>query len=114
MEEHVVTAKARYIRMAPRKVRVVADAIRGKRVDEAVAVLTFLQRRAVEPVRKALDAAVDSARQKGNFDLDNLMVKAIFVDQGPNMKRGHARARGMIFRINHFMSHITVVVGEKE
>jgi large subunit ribosomal protein L22 len=114
MTEHVVKAKARWVRMAPRKVRIVADAIRGKRVDEANAVLTFIGRRAVGPVVKVLNAAVDSARTAGNFDLDNLYVKEIFVDQGPCLKRGLPRARGMVTPIHKFTSHITVVLGEQD
>ena len=114
MEEHVVRAKARYIRMAPRKVRVVANAIRGKRVDEANAVLSFIPRRAVRPVSKVLNTAIDAAKQAGNFDLDNLFVKEIFVDQGPALKRGLSRARGMVTKIHKFTSHVTVVLGELE
>jgi large subunit ribosomal protein L22 len=114
MEEHVVRAKARWIRMSPRKVRLVADAIRGKRVDEATAALGFIERRAVRPVRKVLLSAVDAAKQAGNFDLDNLFVKEIFVDKGPNLRRGLPRARGMVTRINKFTSHVTVVLGERE
>lgn len=114
MDEHVVRAKARYIRMAPRKVRVVANAIRGKRVDEANAVLGFISRRAVRPVAKVLNTAIDAAKQAGNFDLDNLIVKEIFVDQGPCVKRGLSRARGMVTRIHKFTSHVTVVLGEQE
>jgi large subunit ribosomal protein L22 len=114
MEEHVVRAKALYIRMAPRKVRVVANAIRGKRVDVANAVLSFIPRRAVRPVTKVLNTAIYAAKQAGNFDLDNLFVKEIFVDQGPALKRGLARARGMVTKIHKFTSHVTVVLGELE
>jgi len=114
MEEHVVRAVARYIRMSPRKVRTVANAVRGKRVDEANAILGFAQRAAVEPLYKVINSAVASAKQAGNFDVDNLYVKEIFVDKGPVVKRGRHRSRGMVYRINKFMSHVTVVVGEKE
>ncbi len=112
MEGHVVKATARWVRMAPRKVRHVADVIRGKRVDEAGAILSFVQRRAVLPVKKVLNSAVDQARQAGNFDLDNLYVKEIYVDKGPSIKRTLSRARGMVNRIDKFTSHITVVLGE--
>lgn len=114
MEEHVVRAKGRYIRMAPRKVRMVADTIRGKRVDEAAAILQFIARRAVRPVKKVLNSAVEAARHAGNFDLDALYVKEIFVDKGPVLRRGLPRARGMVTRINKFTSHVTVVLGERE
>ncbi|HNZ02614.1 MAG TPA: 50S ribosomal protein L22 [Myxococcota bacterium] len=114
MEEHVVRAVARYIRMSPRKVRTVANELRGKRVDEANAILGFAQRAAVEPLYKVINSAVAAAKQAGNFDVDSLYVKEIFVDKGPVVKRGHHRSRGMVYRINKFMSHVTVVVGEKE
>ena len=114
MDEHVVRAKGRYIRMAPRKIRVIADAIRGKRVDEAGAMLAFIARRAVGPMKKVLNSAVDAARQDGHFDMDELFVKEVFVDQGPVLRRGLARARGMTTRINKFTSHLTVVLGERE
>jgi large subunit ribosomal protein L22 len=100
--------------MAPRKVRVIADAIRGRKVDEATAILSFIPRRAVKPVRKVLLSALDAAKKRGNFDVDELFVKAIFVDKGPVLRRGLARARGMTTRINKFTSHLTVVLGEKE
>ena len=114
MDEHVVKAVGRYIRMTPRKVRTVANAIRGKRVDEANAALIFITRRAVSPVTKVLNTALDAAKQAGNFNLDNLYVKEIFVDKGPTLRRGLSRARGMVTRINKFSSHLTVVLGERE
>jgi len=114
MDEHVVRAKGRWIRMAPRKVRVVANAIRGRRVDEATAMLGFIPRRAVRPVRKVLLSALDAAKRRGGFDVDELYVKEIFVDKGPVLRRGLSRARGMVTRINKFTSHVTVVLGEKE
>ena len=114
MDEHVVKSVGRYIRMTPRKVRMVADTIRNKRVDEPVTILSFIQRRAMSPVKKVLAAAIDAAKNAGNFDLDRLMVKAIYVDQGPNQKRGKPRARGISMRINKFTSHLTVVLGEQE
>jgi large subunit ribosomal protein L22 len=114
MDEHVVKAKGRYIRMAPRKVRTVANAIRGKRVDEAAAILSFIPRRAMLPVKKVLMSALDAAKKAGNFDLDNLVVKAVSVDKGPVLRRGLPRARGMTTRINKFTSHLTVVLGEME
>jgi large subunit ribosomal protein L22 len=65
-------------------------------------------------VKKALNAALAAAKDRGNFDLDNLYVKEISVDKGPVMRRGLSRARGMVTRINKFMSHLTVVLGERE
>lgn len=114
MDENVVRAKGRYIRMAPRKLRVVANAIRGKRVDEATEILSFIPRRAVRPVLKVLLSAVDAAKKVRNLDMDKLVVKEITVDKGPVLKRWLPRARGMATRINKFTSHLTVVVGEMD
>ena len=114
MDEHVVKAYGRYIRMTPRKVRVIADAIRRKPVDEALSILGFIPRRAVRPVKKVLSSALSAAREAGNFDLDNLIVKEIYVDKGPTLRRGLPRARGMVTQINKFTSHLTVVLGEVE
>ncbi len=114
MEGNVVRARARWIRMAPRKVRVVVNAIRNKPVDQALAILDFIPRRAVLPVRKVLNSALAAARKDGRFDLDNLWVREIYVDQGPTLKRGLPRARGMMTRIHKRTSHITVVLGERD
>jgi len=114
MDDHVVMATGRWIRMSPRKVRVVADAIRGRPVDEATAILSFIPRRAVRPVRKVLMSALDIAKKRGGMNVDALFVKAIFVDKGPVLRRRLTRARGMATPINKFTSHVTVVLGEKE
>lgn len=114
MEAKVVRARARWIRMAPRKVRVVANAIRGKPVDQAMAILDFIPRRAVQPIKKVLNSALAAARQDGSFNLDNLWIREVFVDQGPMLKRGLPRARGMVTRIHKYTSHITVVLGERD
>lgn len=113
MEGQVVRARAKWIRMSPRKVRVVVNAIRNKRVDEALAILDFIPRRAVRPVRKVLLAAVDAARQAKSFNMDNLVIREIYVDPGPSLKRGLPRARGMMTRILKRTSHITVVLGQE-
>jgi len=114
MDEHVVKAVGRYIRMTPRKIRMVAESIRNKRVDEAVTILGFIPRRACRPVRKVLNSAIDTAMKAGNFNVDNLYVKEVFVDKGPTLKRSKPRARGMSARINKFTSHLTVILGEQE
>jgi large subunit ribosomal protein L22 len=114
MDEHVVKATGRYIRQTPRKIGVVASAIRGKRVDQATAILSFIPRRAVRPVKKVLNSALDAAKKAGGFDLDSLIVKEIWVTKGPTLRRGLSRARGMVTRINKFTSHLTVVLGEKD
>lgn len=108
-----VTAKLRYLRVAPRKVRLVADAVRGLPVQEALDLLSFARKSAAQDVRKLIRSAVANADQKGGIDVDNLIVKTLFVDQGPIIRRSMARARGSASRINKKMSHITVVLEEK-
>ncbi len=105
-------AVARYIRMSPRKVRLVVDQVRGKPVDEALAILRFVPRRAAQVVSKTLRSAVANA--VNNFELnENLLVVAeAYVDEGPTLKRWRARARGMASPIMKRTSHVTMVVRE--
>ncbi len=106
-------AIAKHIRLAPRKMRLVVDLIRGKKLEEARAILKFLSKRGAHPVAKALESA--AANATNNLDLleDNLVVKSAFVDEGPSLKRVLPRARGRADTIRKRTSHITIVVGEK-
>lgn len=106
-------AVAKYIRIAPRKVRVVMDLIRGKNVAEAFAILRFTPKVGAEAVEKVLRSAVANAENNFNMDVDNLYVSTCFVDQGPTLKRIHPRSRGQAFKILKRTSHITIVVDEK-
>jgi len=107
-----VTAKLRYLRLAPRKVRLVADLIRGKKIEEAQNVLNFTSKKASLPLLKLLKSA--AANAKNNFQLDesNLYIAKISVDEGPKYKRWRARARGRAYEIQKKTSHITVVLDE--
>ncbi|MBA4549383.1 50S ribosomal protein L22 [Thermoactinomyces intermedius] len=107
-------AVARYVRIAPRKARLVIDLIRGKSVEEALAILRFTPRAASPIIEKVLNSAVANAEHNYNMDTNRLYVEQAFVDEGPTMKRYIARARGGAGRINKRTSHITVVVSEKE
>ena len=109
-----VTAKCRYLRIAPRKVRLVADLIRGKRASEALALLKFLPKKAAPVLIKLLKQAITNASH--NFQLPelNLYVYKIFVDEGPKLKRWRPRARGQAFEIQKKTSHITLVLNEIE
>lgn len=106
-------ARLRYLRVAPRKVRLVADLVRGLKVQEAIDQLTFTKKSAALDIGKLLRSAVSNADQKGGIDVDNLVVKSIWVDQGPTLRRSLPRARGSASRINKKTSHITVVLEEK-
>jgi large subunit ribosomal protein L22 len=106
-------AIARTVRIAPRKARLVVDLIRGKSVDEALAILRYTPRAASPIVEKVLKSAVANAEHNYNIDSANLVVDQIFVDEGPTMKRFKARARGRATQINKRTSHITVVVSDQ-
>ena len=108
------TANLRYLRITPRKVRVVADLIRGKKVDAAINMLAYVEKRAAAPLRKLLRSAVANAetKSKGQLDADLLYVKELTVDQGPSMRRFQPRAMGRAFKVIKKTSHISLTVGE--
>lgn len=108
-----VQAKARFIRISPRKARMTADLVRGKKVQEALTDLAFCQKAGGAVITKVLKSALANADQLGNMDIDNLFVKRIFVDQGPTMRRFRPRAMGRATRIRKRTSHITVILDEK-
>ena len=106
-------AVAKYVRIAPRKVRVVMDLIRGKKVADAFAILKFTPKVGAEAIEKVLKSAVANAENNSHMNVDNLYVSTCFVDQGPTMKRIHPRSRGQAFKILKRSSHITVAVEER-
>ena len=107
-------AVARYVRVSPRKARLVVDLIRGKAIDDARAILQFSPRAAAEIVEKVLNSAVANAEKNLHVSAEDLVVGATFVDEGPTLKRIQPRAMGRAFRINKRSSHITVVVKQRE
>lgn len=106
-------AIARYIRIAPRKIRIVIDLIRGKQIGEAFAILKYTPKAASEVIEKVLKSAVANAEHNYNMDVEKLYVAAAYADQGPTLKRIHPRSRGQAFSILKRSSHVTVVVKEK-
>ncbi|MGW8312375.1 MAG: 50S ribosomal protein L22 [Desulfuromonadales bacterium] len=107
------SAKLKYARLSPQKTRLVVDMVRGKAVQEALNILKFSPQRPADIVAKVVRSAVANAEQKGVSDVDRLFVKAVFVDQGPALKRFMPRAQGRATRIRKPTSHITVVLDEK-
>ena len=103
-------AVAKYIRIAPRKVRVVMDLIRGKNVAEAFAILKFTPKVGADVIEKVLKSAVANAENNFDMNVDRLYVSSAYVDQGPTLKRIHPRSRGQAFGIQKKTSHVTVVV----
>lgn len=107
-------AVAKYVMISPRKVRQVVDLIRGKKLDEALAILKYTPKRASSVVAKVVNSAAANAENNFHMDRDDLFITKCFVDQGPTLKRYQARAMGRADMLRRRTSHITVVVGEKE
>jgi len=99
-------------RQSPRKVRLIADVIRGKKVTDALKALQFIEKRAAVPFTKVLESAVANAKQ-AKANIDHLSVTFVSVDKAPTLKRFMPRARGSASRINKRSSHITIELGTK-
>ena len=109
-----VKATAKYVRMAPRKVRMVVDQIRNKSVSQALELLQFAEVAAAVPVEKVLRSAVANAENNNNLRANNLYIAEAYVDEGPTLKRIRPRAKGSASRINKRTSHITIVVAPRK
>ncbi len=107
-------AELRYVRVAPRKARMVVDLIRGKNAEEAMTLLKFTPRHAARVVGKILNSALANATQKEMGDVDTLKISEAYVNVGPTMKRVRPRAMGRANTIHKRTSHITLVLGEDE
>jgi large subunit ribosomal protein L22 len=105
-------AKARFVRITPRKARRVVDLILGMPADQAQATLRFAPQSASDPVGKVLDSAIANAGQVSHLDASSLVVSRAWVDEGPTLKRFRPRAQGRGYRINKRTSHITVIVSD--
>lgn len=108
-----VKASLTNARVGSQKARLVVDLVRGKDVNEAIKTLTFLNKKTAGMVKKLIESAVANAEYKKVMDIDNLYVKAIWVDQGPVLKRFRPRAQGRAFGVRKKTSHINVVLEEK-
>jgi large subunit ribosomal protein L22 len=107
-------AKARYVRVTPRKARRVVDLIRGMPADQAQATLAFAPQSASDPVGKVLASAIANAGHNSHLDPGSLVVSRAWVDEGPTLKRFRPRAQGRGYRINKRTSHITVIVSDRD
>ena len=110
-------AKLRLARVSPQKARLVADLVRGLDVGEAIEVLSFTRKKSAPMIKRLVESAVANAehmaaRSNQNLDVDDLVIREIYVDQGPTLRRFRPRARGMATKIQKKTSHITVVVAE--
>jgi large subunit ribosomal protein L22 len=106
-------AKLSYARISPQKCRLVADQVRGLPVEKALQLLAFSPKKSAAIVKKVLESAIANAEHNDGADIDELKISKIFVDQGPTLKRMHARAKGRGNRILKRTSHITVMVADK-
>jgi large subunit ribosomal protein L22 len=108
-----VKAVARFVRISPRKVRLAMDQVRGKKVDEALQMLSFAPQRGARILRKVILSAVANAEQNAGLDVDSLFIKRVFADEGPTLRRFRPRALGRATRIRKRSSHLTVVLDQK-
>lgn len=113
---HISVAKGKYLKISPRKSRLVVDLIRGKDAGEAITILNFSRKKKASGiVSKVLNSAIANAQVKfPNIDVDNLYISRIFVDQAPSLKRFRAAPRGRGVRILKRYSHITIYLDEIE
>lgn len=108
----LVIAKLRYLRIAPRKVRLVADLVRGKSIEEAQTILNFTIKKATRPILKLLKSAIANAKNNFQMEESNLYISRINVDEGPKHKRWRARARGSASKIQKKTSHLIIFLDE--
>jgi large subunit ribosomal protein L22 len=109
-----VSATAKYVRRSTRKTRLVTQAIIGRPVAEASALLRFMPQAAAADVARVLKSAASNAENNHNLSADDLVVAEATANEGPTIKRGRPRAQGRYFRITKPMTHITVVVADRE
>ena len=107
------SAKLSYARVSVQKACFVLDAIRGKSVNEALAIVTYNPRYASSLVKKLLESAIANAENNNGMSADNLYIAEAYANKGPTMKRIHPRAQGRAYRIEKRMSHITIVLDER-
>jgi large subunit ribosomal protein L22 len=109
-----VRAVTKYVRMSPQKMRLVADLVRGKNVQEALTLLRFTNKAAAGQVAKTIASAAANADENHGLSIENLYVARIMIDEGPTLKRGRPGARGRYKPVLKRGSHISVFVAERE
>jgi large subunit ribosomal protein L22 len=106
-------AIARFVRISPRKIRLIMDEVRGKSVEDALNQLSFAPQKGARLLKKVIRSAVANAEQNTNVDVDTLYIKRVYADEGPTLKRFRPRALGRATRIRKRSSHLTVVLDER-
>ena len=107
-----VRAVARFVRISPRKIRLVMDGIRGKKVEEALNMLSFAPQKGARLLKKLLDSAVANAAENSGLDVDALYVMRVYANEGPTLKRWRPRAQGRATRIRKRTSHLAIILDE--
>ena len=107
-------ASLKYLRITPRKARLVADLVRGKNVEQALDLLKFTRKRSAKPIAALIKSAASNADQKGGVNVDKLFVKTLYVDEGPTIKRWMPRAQGRATPIMKRTSHVTVELEQRQ
>ena len=110
----VVRASSRYVRVAPRKARLIADQVRGMHIEQARALLEFSPRGAAEDIRKLIESAAANAENNHDLVADEMTISEITVDEGPTLRRYRPRALGRASRINKRTCHIAVALSPEE
>ena len=115
MEEVMPKAEAtlKYARISSRKVKIVADLIRGKKIDEALAIVKYVPKASSEIIEKLLKSAIANAENNNNMDVSKLYIAECYAGSAPTMKRIKPRAQGRAYRILKRNSHITIVLDER-
>ncbi|MCQ4161211.1 50S ribosomal protein L22 [Roseomonas sp. GC11] len=114
LAETEAKAVTRNIRVSPRKLNLAAGLIRGKKAQDALAILTFSKRRISQTVKATLESAIANAENNHQLDVDRLVVSRVEVGRAIVMKRFHARGRGKAARVEKWFSHLSIVVAEKQ
>ena len=109
-----VSATAKYLRGSTRKTRLVTQAIKGKKVEEAVAILRFMPQKAAADVARVLKSAASNAENNHSLSVEDLVIVDAVANEGPTIKRFQPRAQGRAFAIHKPMTHITIVVADRE
>ena len=109
-----ISATAKYLRGSTRKARLVTEAIKGRPVEEAAAALRFMPQHAAKDIARVLKSATANAENNHNLSADDLFVLDALANEGPTIKRWRPRAQGRAFPIHKPMTHITIVVGDRE
>lgn len=105
-----IRAAARFVRISPRKIRLIMDQVRGRKIEEALSILSFAPQKGAPILKKLINSAVANAEQNSDVEVDSLHIKRVYADEGPTLKRWRPRALGRASRIRKRSSHLTVIL----